>query len=123
MEKLTKAEEPVMQIIWNLKSAFVKEIIEEMSEPKPPYNTVSSIVRGLVTKEFVGYKAYGKTHQYHPLISKGSYRKQVFRAIMKDYFDGSLSQVVSNFMEEEALDDQEIDSLKEIIKNAKKKKP
>ncbi|MGB3465883.1 MAG: BlaI/MecI/CopY family transcriptional regulator, partial [Cyclobacteriaceae bacterium] len=119
MEKLTKAEEPVMQIIWRLKSAFVKEIISEMSVPKPPYNTVSSIVRGLESKGFLGHKAFGKTHQYYPVITKGAYRKYVFTSMLSDYFDGSLSQVVSNFVEEKSLEPDEIDSLRKIIDQAK----
>lgn len=121
MEKLTKAEEPVMQIIWKLKSAFVKEVISEMKNPKPPYNTVSSIIRGLESKGFLGHKAYGKTHQYYPVITKGAYRKYVFMSMMSDYFDGSLSQVVSNFVEEKSLEPQEIETLKEIINKAKSK--
>lgn len=119
MEKLTKAEEPVMHIIWKLQSAFVKEVISEMKDPKPPYNTVSSIVRGLETKGFLGHKAYGKTHQYFPLITKGAYRKFVFTSMLKDYFDGSLSQVVSNFVEEKSLEPEEVESLRKIIENAK----
>ena len=121
MEKLTKAEEPVMQIIWKLKLAFVKEVINEMKEPKPPYNTVSSIVRGLEAKGFLSHKAFGKTHQYFPVITKGAYRKYVFMSMMSDYFDGSLSQVVSNFVEEKSLEPDEIQSLKEIIEQAKPK--
>lgn len=121
MEKLTKAEEPVMQIIWKLKSAFVKEVINEMKEPKPPYNTVSSIVRGLEVKGFLGHKAFGKTHQYFPVVTKGAYRKYVFMSMMSDYFDGSLSQVVSNFVEEKSLEPEEIESLKAIINQARSK--
>ena len=110
-----------MQIIWKLKSAFVKEVISEMKEPKPPYNTISSIIRGLESKGFIGHKTFGKTHQYFPVITKGAYRKYVFMSMMSDYFDGSLSQVVSNFAEEKTLEADEIESLKEIINQAKSK--
>ena len=70
MKELTKAEDQIMQILWNLEKGFVNDIIEKMEEPKPAYNTVSTIVRILVKKEFVGFKAYGKSHQYYPLIDK-----------------------------------------------------
>jgi len=121
MEKLSKAEEPVMQIIWKLKSVFVKDVIAEMREPKSPYNTISSIVRGLEAKGFLGHTAYGKTYQYHPVITKGAYRKFVFMSMVSEYFDGSLSQVVSNFVEEKSLDPDEIESLREIIRQSKHK--
>ncbi len=118
MDKLTKAEEPVMQIIWRLKTVFVKDVIKELPEPKPPYNTISSIVRMLEGKGFLGHKAYGKTHEYFPVITKGAYRKEMFKSIVSEYFDGSLSQVVSNFVEEETLNSEELNSLKEIIDKA-----
>ena len=122
MEKLTKAEEPVMQIIWRLGQVFVKDILEEMDDPKPPYNTISSIVRLLEGKGFLSHKAYGKTHQYFPVIAKSTYRRKVFKSMMTEYFDGSLSQVVSNFMEETSLDQEEVDAIRQIIENADRKK-
>ena len=120
MEKLTKAEEPVMKIIWRLKKVFVKEIIAEMDEPKPPYNTISSVVRLLETKGFLGHTAYGKTHQYHPMISKGQYRVFMLKSLLGDYFEGSSTQLVSNLVEMEDLNENEIKEIKSIIeKNTK----
>ena len=79
MEELTKTEERVMQVIWRLKKCFVKDIIDELpDDPKPPYNTISSVVRLLEKKGYVGYKAYGKTYEYFALISKSAYRKASF---------------------------------------------
>mgnify|MGYP001151307550 CR=1 FL=1 len=123
MEQLTKAEEPVMSILWKLKKAFVKDILNELPEPKPPYNTVSSIVRVLENKGYVGHTAYGKTHQYHPVICKSDYRKSLFKNIMQDYFDGSYKKVVTHLVDEENLSEQEIQEIEAIIENAKKKKP
>ena len=123
MEQLTKAEEPVMGILWKLKKAFVKDILNELSEPKPPYNTVSSIVRVLENKGYVDHTAYGKTHQYHPVISKSTYRQSLFKNMMQEYFDGSYQQVVSHLVAEENLSEVEIREIEAIIENAKKKKP
>ncbi len=100
MENLTKKEEHIMQIIWKLKKAFVNDIIEHLPTPKPPYNTISSIVRILESKGFVGYKAYGRTHQYYPLISKAAYRKFSFKQLISNYFDGSYQEVVSFIISE-----------------------
>lgn len=123
MEQLTKAEEPIMGILWKLKKAFVKDIINELPEPKPPYNTVSSIIRVLEKKGFVAHTAYGKTYQYHPAISKSAYRKSLFKNIMQEYFDGSYKQVVSHLVDEEHLSEKEIREIEAIIENAKKNKP
>ena len=80
MEELTKTEERIMQVLWKLKKAFVKDIIDALpDDPKPPYNTISSVVRLLEKKGYVGYKAYGKTYEYFPLISKLEYRKAFFK--------------------------------------------
>lgn len=122
MEKLTKAEEPLMGILWKLKKAFVKDIINELPEPQPPYNTISSIIRGLEKKGFVAYIAYGKTHQYHPVISKGEYRTSLFKSILQDYFEGSYKKVVSHLVNEENLSEEEIREIETIIENAKNKK-
>lgn len=116
MEELTKAEERIMQIFWNLKKAFVKDIIEEMDDdPKPPYNTVSSVVRLLEKKGYLGYTAYGKTHQYHPLISKAAYRKMYIKKLLSGYFDNSPASLLSFMVQEEKLSEDEIQKLKEII--------
>jgi len=117
MEQLTKAEEKVMQMLWKLKKAFVKDIIEEMPEPKPPYNTISSVVRILKDKGFVGFKAYGKTYQYFPIVSKLQYKKFTFGQMLKNYFDGSYETMVSYMVDEEKISDNEISEIKKIIDN------
>ncbi len=119
MESLTKAEEKVMQILWKLKSAFVKDIIEQMPDPKPPYNTISSVVRILREKGFVDFKAYGKTYEYFPVVSKLAYKKFAFSQMLKNYFDGSYKTMVSYMVEEETLSQQEIDEISAIIDKSK----
>lgn len=116
MESLTKAEERVMQVLWKLEKGFVKDIIEHLDEePKPPYTTISSIVRILESKGFVGYKAYGKTHEYFPVIKREDYSKRTLRQMIADYFDGSPANVMSFLVQDEKLDDKEIDALKKLI--------
>ena len=89
MQDLTKAEEQIMQIIWGLDKCFVKEIIPYLPDPKPAYNTVSTIVRILEKKEFLAYNAFGKTHQYYPIISKEDYAKLKTDNLLGNYFGGS----------------------------------
>ena len=122
MKELTKAEEQVMQILWDLERAFVKDVIEQLPEPKPAYTTVSTIIRILEQKEFVGYKAYGKTHEYFPLVSKDVYKKFITKGLLKDYFSGSLKNLVSHFAEQEKIDVKELDEILKIIEQTKKKK-
>jgi predicted transcriptional regulator len=116
MQKLTKAEEEVMQILWRLNQAFVKEIIAEMDEPRPPYNTISSVVRVLEKKGFVAHESFGKTHRYYPTIKKASYRRFAFRSFFKDYFDNSHSNVLQYFAKEEGLQVDELEQMLEEIK-------
>jgi len=101
-----------MQILWELEKAFVKDILERIPEPKPHYNTVSSMVRFMVDKGYIGYKAYGKTHEYFPLISKESYSKQSLSNLVNGYFSNSYKSVISFMAKEEEIS---IDELKEII--------
>ena len=115
METLTKAEERVMQILWDLEKSLVKDIIEKMPDPKPPYNTVSTIVRILEKKGFVHYKAYGRTHEYFPIVSKSAYRKFAFKKILINYFGGAYKNVVSFMVENDDLSDDEISDLKKLI--------
>jgi BlaI family transcriptional regulator, penicillinase repressor len=119
LKELTKAEDQVMQILWNLKTGFVKDIIEQMPEPKPAYNTISTIVRILETKGFVDHKAYGKTHEYFPVISKEKYTKFYLNNLLKGYFNGSFQNLVSFFAKENKLDNKAIEKLLEEIKNQK----
>lgn len=116
MEELTKTEERIMQIIWDLERCLVKDIIEQIpDEPKPPYNTISSVVRLLESKGFVSYKAYGKTYEYFPVISKEEYGKRTFKKVFADYFDNSVENLLSFMAKEENLTVEEIEKLKKII--------
>ncbi|AHW61005.1 Predicted transcriptional regulator [Draconibacterium orientale] len=116
MKELTKAEEQVMQLLWKLEKAFVKDIIEEMPEPKPAYNTVSTIVRILEKKGFVGHNAYGKTHEYFPLISRKEYTRSFMKNFMRNYFSGSFQEMVSFFAKEDNMSLSELDELMEDVK-------
>lgn len=116
MKELTKAEEQVMQLLWKLEKAFVKDIVAEMPEPRPAYNTVSTIIRILETKGFVGHEAFGKTHQYYPLIRKDEYRSFYLKSMVSNYFGGSFQKLVSFFAKDNDLDVQE---LEELLKHAK----
>jgi len=116
MKELTKAEDQVMQILWRLGKAFVKDIVQEMPTPRPAYNTVSTIVRILETKGFIDHKAYGKTHEYFPLISKDKYTKFYLNNMVKGYFNGSFENLVSFFARENKLDAKDIEKLLKEIK-------
>lgn len=116
MKELTKAEEQVMQLLWNLEKAFVKDIIEEMPVPKPAYNTVSTIIRILEKKGFVGHNAYGKTHEYFPLISRKEYTRSFMKNFMRNYFSGSFQEMVSFFAKEDNMSLSELDELMEDVK-------
>ncbi|GAA3980857.1 BlaI/MecI/CopY family transcriptional regulator [Mucilaginibacter dorajii] len=116
MEELTKTEERVMQVIWQLKQCFVKDIIEALpDDPKPPYNTISSVVRLLEKKGYVDYKAYGKTYEYFPKITKAEYRKTFFSRFFAGYFDNSAESLFSFMVKEEKLSPEDINKLKDII--------
>ncbi|MBX2896289.1 MAG: BlaI/MecI/CopY family transcriptional regulator [Cyclobacteriaceae bacterium] len=123
MKELTKAEDQIMQILWTLKKGFVKDIIDQLPEPKPAYNTVSTIVRILEKKGFVGYKAYGKTHEYFPLIAKENYTRFYLNNMVKGYFNGSFQNLVSFFAKENNLNVGDIDKLMNELQNLKSKKP
>lgn len=119
LKELTKAEDQVMQILWSLQKGFVKDIMEEMPNPKPAYNTVSTIVRILETKGFVDHKAYGKTHEYFPLITKEKYTKFYLNNLIKGYFNGSFQNLVSFFAKENKMDAKDLERLLEELKNQK----
>lgn len=111
MIELTKAEEQVMQILWEIEKGFVKDILEKFPNPKPAYNTVSTIVRILEKKGFVSYTAYGKTHEYSPLVSKDSYKSFTLKSVMAGYFNGSFKNLVSFFAKENKLDIKDMEEL------------
>jgi predicted transcriptional regulator len=117
VKQLTKAEEQFMQVLWNLGEASVKEIIEQLPNPKPAYNTVSTIIRILETKEFVNHKAVGRGYVYFPLIEKDVYSNQSLHKVMDGYFGGSFKSMVSFFVKKNDMDISELESvLKEINK-------
>lgn len=122
MVTLTKAEEKIMQILWSIEKGFIKDILEQFPAPKPPYNSVSTIVRVLVKKEIVGYTEYGGTYEYFPLISKEDYSKGQLNRIVKDYFDNSFKQVASFFSEKKDLKSSEVDEIIRMLEEIKKKK-
>lgn len=122
IKELTKAEEQIMQILWQLKEAIVKDIIEEMMEPKPAYNTVSTVVRVLEGKGFIDHKAYGNSHVYFPLVSEDDYKKFTFDKMMKGYFSNSYKSLVSFIANEKDLGVKELDELSALIEKLKNKK-
>ena len=122
IKELTKAEEQVMQILWQLNEALVKDIINQMDEPKPAYNTVSTVVRVLESKGFVDHKAYGNSHVYFPLITEAQYRKFTFDKMMSSYFSNSYQSLVSFIANEKKLGVKELDELTQLIEDLKNKK-
>ncbi len=122
MLTLTKAEERIMQILWDIDKGFIKDILEYFPDPKPPYNTVSTIVRVLVKKNLIGFNAYGGSYQYYPLITKEHYRKSQMKKLVKDYYNNSLKQVVSFFSEKKDLDIKEVDEVMKMLLDIKKQK-
>ena len=118
MKQLTKAEEEIMQALWQLEKANVKSIIEILPEPKPAYNTVSTIVRILESKGFVDYEKMGKGHVYFPIVAKSSYSNQSINKLVDNYFQGSFKSMVSFFVKKNDIDLKDIETLlKEINKN------
>jgi len=120
MHRLTAKEEEIMSFFWDKGPLFVKQIHESYPEPRPHYNTLSTVVRGLEEKGFVGYTAYGNTHQYHALVSKEDYRRLSLKNVITRYFDNSYRRAVSALIEEEALS---IDELKALIREVEHQNP
>ena len=116
MKKLTRKEEEVMKILWKMGKAFVKDIVEQYDDPKPHYNTVSSLVRLLQEKGIVGFTQYGTTYEYFPLISKEEYRKTFMKQVVSDYFDNSYKSAVAFFVKEKGLSPAELEELVKMIK-------
>ena len=121
MNTLTKAEEQVMQILWDEKEGFVKELLQHFPEPKPAYNTVSTIIRILEKKGFVDHRSFGKSHQYYPLVSREQYRNERFSNLMKDYFNNSMQQVLSHFGKSGSLNLKEADEIIKLMEEIKQK--
>ncbi|WP_300566486.1 BlaI/MecI/CopY family transcriptional regulator [Flavobacterium sp.] len=122
MQKLTNKEEEIMHILWKLKKAFVKEVMAEITEEQPHYNTLSTIIRNLEEKGFVSHNAFGNTHQYFPIVSMEEYRKRFMNTAIDNYFNSSYKNLVSFFAEEDKISAEELREILEIIENSKNKK-
>ena len=117
LKELTRAEDQVMQILWKLERAFVKDIIARLPKPKPACNTVSTFVRTLEPKGFFGHQPMGKSHKYHPLITKEAYTRAFMKGFVKRYFSGSYQQMVSFFTRQDKLS---LNELEELVFRLKK---
>jgi BlaI family penicillinase repressor len=115
MKELTRAEEQIMQVLWRLGRGFVKDIVDELPEPKPAYNTVSTIVRILEKKGFVSHEAFGKTHQYFPLTSKDEYKKSFLKSFIKRSFGDSFQEMVSFFASGRDISLEELEDIRKLL--------
>lgn len=117
MNDLTKAEEQVMQYIWKLEKAFLKDIVEQFPEPKPAYTTISTVVRVLVRKEFLKYDSYGKIRQYNATISKENYFNRHIKEVVSNFFSGSSNNLALFFTEKEDMNLTELEKMKQLIEH------
>ncbi len=117
IRELTKAEEQIMQVLWDLEAGYVKDVIAQLPEPKPAYNTVSTIIRILEEKGFVSHRAYGKTYEYFPVVDKERYSSFYLKSFVGRFFDGSFNQMVSFFVKRDNLDIKDLDSLLKSIQD------
>jgi len=115
MKKLTKAEEQIMQVLWELQKGFVNDIVSQLPEPKPAYNTVSTIVRILEQKGFISHKAYGRTHEYYPLVHKEDYSREYLDNFTQNYFSNSYKALASFFANTENLSIRELEEIKVLV--------
>jgi BlaI family penicillinase repressor len=122
MRELTKAEEQVMLILWEMKEGLVKDVIDKMEPPKPAYNTVSTVIRVLEGKGFLDHKAIGNTHIYFPIISEEQYKHFAFDKVMNNYFENNYQSLVSFLVKEKNMDMQELDELIALAEQLKNKK-
>ncbi|NGY38854.1 BlaI/MecI/CopY family transcriptional regulator [Flavobacterium sp. XN-5] len=122
MQKLTNKEEEIMHILWKLKKAFVKEVMAEITEDQPHYNTLSTIVRNLEEKEYVSHNAFGNTHQYYPIVSIEEYRKRFMNTAIDNYFNSSYKNMVSFFAKEEKISAKELREILAMIEEPKTEK-
>ncbi len=115
MERLTNKEEEIMQALWSIGEGFVKDIIGKLKDPKPHYNTVSTIVRILEDKNYIGHKAYGKSHEYYPLISEKAYKAHFMKGFIGKYFSNSYKEMVTFFAKEENLSKKDLEEILKLI--------
>lgn len=121
-KQLTKAEEEIMQVLWDLEHAFVKDIIDKLPEPKPHYNTVSTIVKILEEKGFADHETFGKSNRYFPLVSKDEYSRKSMKQFVGKYFDGSFANMMSFFAKEKDISINELEDILNEIKKANSEK-
>jgi len=117
METLTKYEEALMRIFWNLKRALVRDVLNELPDPKPPYTTLASNIKLLEKKGFLDHKTYGNILEYFPTISQSDYRKTSFNELVEDYFEGSVENVLSFMVKEKGLSEKDMEELQKLIDN------
>lgn len=117
MKELTKAEEQVMQYLWGLEKAFLKDIVEKFPEPRPAYTTVQTVVRVLTKKKFIGFETFGKTNQYYPLVSKRDYFRGHFKGVVNNFFNGSVSSFASFFTDNNDLSLSELEKMQQMIES------
>jgi predicted transcriptional regulator len=123
IKELTKAEEQVMRILWQLNEAIVKDVVEQMPDPKPAYNTVSTVIRVLEGKGFIDHKAYGNSYVYFPIISEETYKKFAFDKIMNNYFSNSYQSLVSFLVNEKNMSVSDLEEITKLAETLKSKKP
>jgi predicted transcriptional regulator len=122
MKELTKAEEQIMQILWEIKKGFIKDIADKFPDPKPANTTISTIVKILENKGFVTHNVYGKIHEYYPVISKDQYTKAFMGNIVKNYFSNSYHKMVSFFARDKEVTVEDMEQMMAILKEEMKKK-
>jgi BlaI family transcriptional regulator, penicillinase repressor len=120
MKTLTRAEEQVMQTVWKIKEGFIRDIMDSMPAPKPHQNTIATILKILVEKEFVGIRVFGRQHQYYPLVTKDAYSKATMKTLVKSYFGGSFSDAVSFMVKENSISIDDLETLLQQFKKARK---
>jgi BlaI family penicillinase repressor len=121
IKDLTRAEEQIMQVLWTLEKGFVKDVLDVLPEPKPAYNTVSTIIRILETKGFVDHNAFGKSHEYYPVVSKEEYKNFAADKLLSGYFDNSVNRILSFFVNKEKINLKEADEIMKLIEKLKDK--
>lgn len=122
MRELTRAELQVMQILWDKKEAMTRQVLEAMPEPKPAFNTVSTVIRVLETKGFVSHKAFGTTYVYFPVVQRGEYTSRFMRNMVQNFFGGSCSAFISFFAEQEQMTEEESEELHRLMRKVEARK-
>lgn len=122
MRELTKAQEEILMVLWEIKEGAVSDVLDKMKEPKPAYTTIATVIKVLEKKEFVAHKTFGKTNVFYPVISRQEYAKSIMKHAVKGLFNGSLNQLVSTFVKEKKVSLQELEELKDIIESEISKK-